>query len=152
MVGLIWVMQIVHYPLFAQVGEATYGTFQTEHMQRITKVLFVPWGIEALTTLALVLVAPTPKLRAVALIGAALFAAVTLITALLAAPIHGRLVDGFDAVEHGRLLSVNWARTALWTARGAVALAVVWWSISTPVEVSTPVEASTALEVSTESE
>jgi len=131
MVGLIWVMQVVHYPLFARVGDETYGGFQTEHMRRISQVLFIPWGLEALTTIALVVMAPTTRLRVIALIGAALFVAVTLITAGLAAPIHGRLVDGFDADEHRRLLAVNWPRTLLWTARGIVALFLVWWSVTT---------------------
>lgn len=134
MVGLIWVMQIVHYPLFARVGDVTYAGFQSEHMRRISQVLFVPWGIEALSTLALVFLAPTNRLRVIALVGAALFAAVTIITGLLAAPIHGRLVDGFDATEHGRLLAVNWARTVLWSVRGIIALVIVWWSVSTIAE------------------
>lgn len=134
MVGLIWVMQIVHYPLFARVGDATYGSFQSEHMRRISQVLFVPWGIEALTTLALVFLAPTNRLRIAAIVGAILFAAVTVVTGLLAAPIHGRLVDGFDPTDHGRLLAVNWVRTVLWSARGLVALAVVWWSVTTVTE------------------
>jgi len=128
MVGLIWVMQIVHYPLFAQVGDATYGSFQSGHMRRISQVLFVPWGIEALTTVALVALAPTARLRVAAIVGLALFAAVTIVTGLLAAPIHGRLVDGFDDAEHVRLLAVNWARTLLWTARGVIALVIVWWA------------------------
>lgn len=130
MVGLIWTIHVVHYPLFDKVGEATYGAFQTEHMRRISQLLVVPWGVEALSALALVALAPTTRLRVVAIVGLVLFGLVLLITGLGAAPIHGRLVDGFDAAEHRRLLQVDLARTLVWTARGVVATVLLWLSVS----------------------
>ena len=130
MTGLIWTIHVVHYPLFDKVGAATYEAFQTEHMRRISQLLLVPWGVEALTAIGLVIVAPTARLRVLALIGLALFGLVVLVTGLGAAPIHGRLVSGFDADEHRRLLQVDLVRTLLWTARGVLAAAIVWLSVS----------------------
>ena len=34
LVGLIWTMQIVHYPLFAKVGRSDYPAWQKSHMRR----------------------------------------------------------------------------------------------------------------------
>ena len=130
MTGLIWTIHVVHYPLFAHVGEATYATFQTEHMRRISQVLLAPWGVEAITVCALLIAAPTSRLRLLAIIGMALFGLIVVVTGLGAAPIHGRLVDGFDAEEHRQLLRWDLVRTVLWTVRLGLAGLIVWWSVA----------------------
>ena len=58
--------------------------------------------------------------------GAALAVAIWLSTFLLQVPCHRRLSQGFDAATRQRLVRGNWLRTALWTGRVAVALAMVW--------------------------
>lgn len=116
MVGLIWTIHVVHYPLFALVNEP-YQPFQEAHMARITGLLVVPWGIEVLSAVALVLVAPSGTASALALGGLALIAVLVGLTGLGAAPIHGRLVERFDEALHRRLLRVDRVRAILWTAR-----------------------------------
>ena len=37
--GLIWTIQVVHYPLFARVGEAEWRAYEREHQRRITLVV-----------------------------------------------------------------------------------------------------------------
>lgn len=125
MVGMIWTIHVVHYPLFSLVNEP-YRPFQEAHMARISWLLAVPWGLEGVTTLALLLTAPAGQQRTLAVVGAALLAAVVLVTALGAAPIHGQLVDSFDAALHRRLLRVDLARTILWSGRLVVAGWIVW--------------------------
>jgi len=39
-------------------------------------------------------------------------------------PAHRRLEAGFDAAAHLRLTRTNWVRTAAWTARSVIALAL----------------------------
>ena len=36
LVGLIWTIQVVHYPLFARVGVDAFARFHAEHNARIT--------------------------------------------------------------------------------------------------------------------
>ena len=57
MVGMIWTIHYVHYPLFAYVGESTYVAFQSEHVNRIGKLLLFPWLIEGVTLLAVLILA-----------------------------------------------------------------------------------------------
>lgn len=78
----------------------------------------------------LVLAAPSGQLRTLAVAGAVLLAAAVALTAFGAAPIHGRLTGGFDVDHHRRLLRIDAVRTACWTARGLVAGALVWQSIT----------------------
>jgi hypothetical protein len=132
MVGMIWTIHLVHYPLFADVGEATYEAFQSEHVERIGTLLLVPWAVEGAMVLALLwfaCVAGRRDLRIPALVGAVAMAAVLAISAFWSAPAHGDLADGFDAAVHDRLMTANLIRTLAWTVRGAVAvwvIALVW--------------------------
>ena len=132
MVGVIWVMQLVHYPLFAQVGAGTYTTYQALHMQRITwivgPVMLVELG--AVSVLAAGYVAAVPALYA--WIGAGLLALIWISTGLVQAPLHGMLTDGFDAQTHTWLVRSNWIRTVAWTLRGILALWMLAFHFRTP--------------------
>ena len=132
MVGLIWTIHVVHYPLFADVGEATYVAFQSAHVDRIGKLLFVPWLTEGITLLALLwlsFMGGRRELRVPVFIGAAAMAVVLIISGVWSAPAHGDLMDGFDSAIHERLMTANLVRTLAWTVRGMSAvwiLAIVW--------------------------
>lgn len=126
MVGLLWMVQVVHYPLFADVGAEAYPAYQEEHISRIGALLAVPWGLEGLSIVALLALARDGALRRLAIVGAGLMALILVVTVVWAAPVHGDLTDGFDADLHDRLMRSNLVRTLLWSARGAVAVAVVW--------------------------
>ncbi len=123
MVGLIWTIHVVHYPLFPLVGEP-YRPFQDEHMRRISRLLVVPWGVEVLSAFWL-LVAGSAVPLALRLLGIGLVGAVLGVTAFAAAPLHGRLLDRFDADVHRGLMRADAVRVALWSARAVVAFAMV---------------------------
>ncbi|MFM8483846.1 MAG: hypothetical protein ACKOBT_10925, partial [Actinomycetota bacterium] len=63
MVGLIWTIHVVHYPLFAYVGPDEYVAFQAEHVRRIGMVLLVPWAVEGICILSLLVMAMRSKSR-----------------------------------------------------------------------------------------
>ena len=132
MVGLIWTIHVVHYPLFAEVGEATYVAFQSAHVDRIGKLLFVPWLTEGITLVALLwlaFIAGRRELRTPVMIGAIAMAVVLVISGFWSAPAHGELMDGFDSAVHDRLMTANLIRTLAWSVRGVTAvwiLALVW--------------------------
>ncbi len=125
MVGLMWVIQVVHYPLFAEVGAEAYPAYQSRHIDRIGALLVVPWGLEGLSIAALLVLAKERTMRLLAFAGAALMGLILLVTMIWAAPVHGELLDGFDPDQHDLLMRSNLVRTLLWTARGAVAVAFV---------------------------
>ena len=125
MVGLIWTIHIVHYPLFAYVGDATYVQFQAEHVDRIGKLLLVPWlteGITLLALLALAFVGSRRELRVPIFLNGLAMAVVLIISGFWSAPAHGELADGFDADVHSRLMTANLVRTLAWSVCGSCAL------------------------------
>lgn len=132
LIGLIFTIQLVHYPLFAQVGSAAWPAYAAAHARRIT-VLVGPWMLlEAVTALWLVL-APPPGLAPRLIRGAgALVVALWALTLLLNGPAFQRLATGWSEARHRALLLANWPRTALWTARGVLLLVLLQQAWSLP--------------------
>ena len=128
MIGLIWTIHYVHYPLFAYVGESTYASFQAAHVERIGKLLFVPWlteGITLIGVLALAFLGGHKALRVPAVINGAAIAVVLVISGFWSAPAHAKLADGFDKSIHDQLMMVNLIRTIAWTVCGICAIWIV---------------------------
>lgn len=129
MVGMIWTIQTVHYPLFADVGPESYVQYQAAHVDRIGPLLVVPWLVEGLTLLALMWLAflrSRHSLRVPVAIGAVSMAVVLVISGFWSAPAHGELAEGFDAAVHDRLMTANLVRTLAWTLRGVTAAWILW--------------------------
>ena len=118
MTGLIWVIQVVHYPLFARVGAAGYREYQLAHHSLISLIVGPAMLVEALATAAILVT----RRDAPAFTAAILLAIIWASTAFLQVPMHNALANGFDAQAHARLVDTNWIRTVAWTARGILAL------------------------------
>ncbi|GJM44283.1 MAG: hypothetical protein DHS20C21_11250 [Gemmatimonadota bacterium] len=125
MVGVIWFVQVVHYPLFPHVTRDGFPRFQKEHESRTTWIVGPAMAAESLAAIALTVLG-WPHLSHAALVtGLVLLGAIWLSTGLLQIPKHRILESGFDAAAHHFLTTSNWIRTTAWTARGALAFALL---------------------------
>ena len=122
MVGLIWMVQLVHYPLFARVGPQHVIAYEREHTRRITWVVLPLMMAELACTAVLAAWLPPGPARSTAWVGAGLLAVVWASTALVQVPQHERLSHSWDAAVHRALVRGNWVRTLAWSARGVLAL------------------------------
>ena len=123
MVGLIWFVQLVHYPQFAGVGSEGFIAYHRRHQRFTTYVVAPPMLVEALTSVALVF-RPGVVSPLAAWAGLALVAVIWASTATLQVPRHNDLAHGgFDGAICARLCRTNWIRTIAWTARGVLMLA-----------------------------
>ena len=122
MVGLIWFVQIVHYPLFGSVGREGFAEYSRAHSRLTGFVVGPPMLVEAGTAVALVIRPPEGVPFSLPLLGLALLAVVWLSTAFLQSPQHGVLGGGFVAASHRFLVISNWVRTVCWSARGVLVL------------------------------
>jgi hypothetical protein len=121
MTGVIWFVQLVHYPLFDLVGRDAWPPYHAAHTRR-TGWAVMPMMIAELGSAA-VLVAQDATALTVA--GVVLAALTWVFTFGLAVPDHGRLEHAYDPGPARRLVTLGWLRCAAWTAHGAVALAIV---------------------------
>jgi hypothetical protein len=117
MTGIIWFVQVVHYPLFARVGESGFATYSQQHATR-TGWVVAPLMLVELVTACLGLIrffrpALLPLSWAVA--GVFLLAIIWLSTGLLQVPLHSRLGLEYQAPAVHRLVRTNWIRTVCWT-------------------------------------
>ncbi|MDT0632349.1 hypothetical protein RQM47_11750 [Rubrivirga sp. S365] len=122
MVGVIWTVQVVHYPLFAGVGGAGWAAYEAEHQARITRVVGPAMLIELATAVWLVVARPAALPAWAVVAGAALVGVIWASTAFVQVPLHAALGGAFDPAAHARLVATNWVRTLAWTARGGLVL------------------------------
>lgn len=125
LVGLIWTIQIVHYPLFGSVGADDYAAYQTSHMSRITYVVAPVMLAELLTAFYFAFVSYEPINPIYFRVGLAFVLIIWASTVFVQSPIHGKLAQNFDAGLVRRLVLTNWIRTFLWTLRGALILWII---------------------------
>ncbi len=123
--GLIWFVQLVHYPLMTNVGNQGYTTYQRLHERRTTWAVAPAMFLELGCAVVLALQAPETIEPWLAWTGLLMVVLLWLSTALLQVPCHKTLGQGFDAKAHQRLVATNWLRTALWSARGVIALVML---------------------------
>lgn len=131
--GLIWFVQVVHYPLFERVGREEFPEYERLHAERTTRVVAPAMLAEAICAVVIVvkskadapllpfLSAPAPA-RGWALLGLGLLSVIWISTFALQVPRHRRLALGFDAEAARSLVATNWIRTLAWTARAGIAL------------------------------
>lgn len=122
MTGLIWFVQVVHYPLYGRVGREEFVGYENEHAALTTLVVAPVMLVELLAAAWLVVDCPEPVPRWTTWLGAGLVAIIWASTAFLQVPAHSALSLGYQPEAHARLVSTNWIRTAAWTARSALCL------------------------------
>lgn len=121
MVGIIWFVQLNAYPIMGRVGPGEFPAYERCHQMRTAFAVIPPMLVELLASILLVIVPPAGG-RVLPLIGLVMVGAIWASTFLVQVPLHERLGQGFDAGVHARLVRGNWVRTALWSARGVLAL------------------------------
>ena len=115
MVGVIWTIQLVHYPSFHFIELKQYTTFQRFHMSRISYVV-IPAMLTELFTLILFIVS-TDKIDSFISISGLLLILIWLMTAIFFSGVHQKLTLGYDQTVVDKLVKLNWGRTLLWTLR-----------------------------------
>ncbi len=125
MTGLVWFVQVVHYPLYARVGGGEFARYELEHTQRTGWVVGPVMIVEALTAALLFVVRPEGVSIEQVGFGAVLLTLVWLSTWTLQVPRHADLSRGFDGRAHALLVRSNWLRTGAWSVRAVLVLGMV---------------------------
>jgi len=114
MVGVIWVIQLLHYPSFHFIEQSNYQKFQNFHMQRISVIVIPVMVIEFVTAFLLVYYLNQQFLSYILLIMLILIWGITFV---FFTKIHGKLTGGYDKIAVNKLVLINWSRTILWSFR-----------------------------------
>ena len=125
LVGLIWFVQIVHYPLFSIVGKDQFSTYEERHQRRTTWVVAPAMLVELITAIMLLKQLPDNS-QSLAWGGVSLIAVIWLSTGLLSMPAHRSLTVEYSTGAYQKLVWTNWIRTVAWSIRGLLILMMVY--------------------------
>lgn len=127
MVGVIWFVQVVHYPLFQRAEAARFQDFADEHQRLTGRVVAGPMLIELITSVGLVLLPPDGVPIGQIWLGLVLVAITSTSTGLVQMRLHGEMSRlGHDHERIARLVRTNWVRTVAWSVRGVLVLVMLW--------------------------
>lgn len=132
--GLIWVIQIVHYPMLAELDPQRAAAACARHANAITPIVAPAMLIELAAAVLILppvgLLQPAASLVPWLWISFALLVVVWISTFAVQVPLHNRLqkqASGTIDMEGVRLLvRTNWIRTVCWSARALLAGWFVW--------------------------
>jgi hypothetical protein len=117
MTGLVWFVQVVHYPLMHRVGASGFARYEAEHARRTSPVVAPVMLFELASGVWLALEPPARIGATPLLLNAAILAVLWISTFWLQLPAHRDLAEGYDRSTVIRLVASNWIRTAAWTLR-----------------------------------
>ena len=119
MLGVIWTMQLLHYPSFHFVSKANYRSFQEFHIKRITFIVAPAMLIEAISG-SLCLIYIIDDIENFFVISLILLVVIWLMTAFIFSKLHQNLLDGYSKIIINKLIRLNWIRSLLWSFRFAL--------------------------------
>ena len=125
MVGVIWFVQVVHYPLLSVVPVESAATVAVEHQRRTGWVVMAPMAVEGVTTLMLLAMVPVGVAWFVPWLAGIPLAVALGATVLLSVPRHARMAASPDEQVGRELVTTNWVRTVAWSVRGVVVAAML---------------------------
>jgi hypothetical protein len=125
MTGVIWLIQLVHYPMFAYIDSTKFAAAHAMHSAAITLIVFPLMGLELLTSFYLVGAGDAPGGRGWMVLNLGGVLLLWGSTAFLFIPLHNILtIGGYNLEAIQRLVMFNWIRTLIWSVRAGAW--VVW--------------------------
>ena len=131
MTGIIWFVQIVHYPLFLKIPSEGFVSYEQSHTIRTGFVVAPLMLLELGTAIPLLLLTVTSAGRLTIGLSPLYLGALGCLlviwasTFLVQVPLHGLLEQHADSKAMTLLVSTNWIRTIFWSLRlGLLALLV----------------------------
>ena len=115
MTGVIWVIQIVHYPSFHFIEKELYTAFQKFHMNKIS-IIVIPIMLAELITGMMLFLDKSSK-SPFLIISFVILVLIWLITGVFFTKAHNELIAGYQELVINQLVAMNWIRTLLWTLR-----------------------------------
>lgn len=126
MTGVIWFVQLVHYPLFVAIGREEFASYESRHTRLITWIVAPAMSIEGVSAVALLWYRPASIPLSLLATALGLLFIIWISTAILQVPCHESLSKGFDQAAYRRLVRTNWIRTLAWSLRSLLVLTATW--------------------------
>jgi uncharacterized membrane protein len=113
--GIIWFVQIVHYPLLKYVDNIE--NYEKQHKKIVMIPAIIIMTLETITGVLLLLYKPNNVSYLSVYIGLILIAIIQYQTWFNQVPCHNKLSTGFSLESRDSLIKTNWIRTISYTLR-----------------------------------
>ena len=124
-VGLIWLIQLVSYPLFSYVNVGDFQKYHSRHVKKITPIVALAMTLEASIALILLIFTPSDSVGLL-VINTLLVCLIWVSTAFIQIPYHQRLEFPKNQILYTeKLIKTNWIRTILWTFKLIISIWVL---------------------------
>lgn len=134
MTGVIWMVQLAHYPLMAHIEPESFKAYQSANLPSTTWVVMPMMMLEVVFAAGQALVlfilnfdAPNLALH-LSSIGALII--VWLSTFFLQVPLHQKLLSQKDEKLIRKLVATNWIRTSAWSLRSFILIFLLYKSLN----------------------
>lgn len=124
MLGVIWFVQIVHYPLFFHLPSEQEKRSFSFHQKRTAWVV-IPGMVVEIGTAIWLLFHPFPNLFSVIIL-LVLSLAPLIMTFVFQAPCHRALLKENSEILIHKLVRTNWIRTWMWTLKAIYLFVLLW--------------------------
>ena len=115
--GLIWTIQLVHYPSMRFVSRDKFELFHSFHQLRISIIAMPLMAIELITSIILFMQNIENESSLIFKINLIIVTLIWFSTFFIQVPMHQKLSKGKKNSLIDKLVLTNWFRTVLWTLR-----------------------------------
>ena len=112
--GVIWTIQIVHYPSFHYIDKLSFVNFHQFHERRISIIVMPLMILELISSVALYF---NDMSNHTFLLNLIIVGLIWCSTFFIQVPIHNILSTKKDNMMIEKLVNTNWIRTFLWSMR-----------------------------------
>jgi hypothetical protein len=123
--GVVWSLQMVQFPLMLSARGVDFTAYVRAQRTRNSILMALPMLVELITAIWLL----TTPISSRHLINAMVLLAIIWIATFGAiAPLHSRIMRGYDEQAIRVLIRSNWIRTVCWTGRAGLMswIALIW--------------------------
>ncbi len=125
-VGMIWTLQLNHYPLYNSIAPEDFKDYMAAHNRRLLLPIVLPSAIAFATAIVLLFLPPAGVSRVPLAMVVCLNIVIALSTAFVQGPAHRALEQqGYSPALVQRVIRTNWVRTVAWTISGILLISVM---------------------------
>lgn len=118
--GLIWIVQVVHYPFFKYVSNKKFEDAMGFHKKKISYIVVPVMFAELLSSFWLAFFSTSYSNYHIT--GFIIVLLIWVVTFATQVPLHGKLSQNYDHQLVDKLVRSNWIRTTLWSTKAIIGI------------------------------
>lgn len=115
--GVLWFIQLVHFPLINEMPAKNMVNNGYYHMQKILGIINLLFIIDFITIVFLLLLVNSDLSATLMLINILIFLFTVILTRITFLPIHQNLSKNPNSFLISKLINLNWIRTLVWSLK-----------------------------------